>query len=85
MTWIWLVSKIECLSMGMDGREQRSLGKLWHFWEGVTLHSAGVGHFLLPTINANFFFCIKSDMKHDRWCLQCQNTGVGIAVLVYRL
>jgi hypothetical protein len=55
MTWIWLVSKIECQSMGMDGREQRSLGKLQHFLESINLHSARVGHFLLPTINAFFF------------------------------
>ena len=47
MTWIWLVSKIECLSMGMDGREQRSLGKLQHCWEAwyvlftVTKHWGG--------------------------------------------
>jgi len=47
------VSEVECLSMGMDGREQSSLGKLQHCWESVNLHSAGVGHFLLPTINAN--------------------------------
>jgi hypothetical protein len=64
MTWIWLVSKIECQRMGMDGREQRSLGKLWHFWESVNLHSAGVGHFLLPTINANFFLY---KTWHEAW------------------
>jgi len=28
MTWIWLLSEIVCLSMDMDGKEQRSLGKL---------------------------------------------------------
>jgi len=28
MTWIWLLSEIECLSMGMDVREEISLGKL---------------------------------------------------------
>jgi hypothetical protein len=52
-----------------------ALGKLWHFWESVNLHSAGVGNFLLPTINANFF-CIKSDVNHGALCLQWQNTGV---------
>jgi len=29
-------------------------------------------------------FCIKCDVKHDAWCLQLQNTGVGIAGLVHR-
>jgi hypothetical protein len=36
-------------------REERPLGKLQHRWEGINLHPAGVGHFLLPTINANFY------------------------------
>jgi hypothetical protein len=48
-----LSSEIECLSMGMDGSEKRSLGKLQHCWESINLHPAGVGHLLLPTVNAN--------------------------------
>ena len=48
------VSEVECLSMGMDRREERSLGKIQHFWESISLHPAGVGHILLTTINANF-------------------------------
>jgi hypothetical protein len=55
MTWIWLLSKIECQSLGMNGREERSLGKLQHCLESINLHPARVGHFLLPTINTNFY------------------------------
>ena len=47
------VSEVECLRMGMDGREERSLGKIQHCWESISLHRAGVGHVLLTTINAN--------------------------------
>jgi len=60
------VSKIECQSMGMDGSEERSLGKLQHCWESDNLHSAGVGHFLLPTINTNFFLYKK---WLEAWCV----------------
>ena len=42
------VSEVQCLSMDMDGREDRSLAKIHKF------HPAGVGHVLLTTINANF-------------------------------
>ena len=52
MTWIWL-SEIEYLNMGMDGREERSLGKIQHCWESINLHPVEVGH-VLTTINANF-------------------------------
>jgi hypothetical protein len=31
------VLEVECLSMGMDGREQRSLGKIQHWWESINL------------------------------------------------
>ena len=55
MTWIWLVSKIECQSMGMDGREEDHLVN-FSTARSVDLHSAGVGHFLLPTINANLLY-----------------------------
>ena len=48
------VSEVECLSMGIDGREERSLGKIQHYWESIKIHPAGVGHVLLTTINANF-------------------------------
>ena len=48
------VSEVECLSMGMDGREERSLGKIQHCWESINLHPSGVGHILL-TISGNFF------------------------------
>ena len=54
--------------MGMVGREERSLGKLQHCWEIINLHPAGVGHFLLPTINENFLY--KSNVKHVVWCIQ---------------
>ena len=47
------VSEVECLSMGMDGREERSLGKIQHCWESINLHPVEVGH-VLTTINANF-------------------------------
>jgi len=40
--------------MGMDGKEERSLGKIQHCWESINLHPAGVGHVLLTTINADF-------------------------------
>ena len=66
MAWIWLLSKIECLSMGMDGREERSLGKLQYSWESINLHPAGVGHFLLPTFDANSFLYKK---WYAAWCL----------------
>jgi hypothetical protein len=48
------VSEVQCLSMRMDGREERSLGKIQHCWESIDLHLAGMGHILLTTINANF-------------------------------
>jgi hypothetical protein len=48
------VSEVECLSMGTDEREERSLGKIQHCWESISLHAAEVGHILLTTINANF-------------------------------
>ena len=48
------VSQVQCLSMGMDGREERSLGKIQHCWESINLHPSGVGHILLTTINAHF-------------------------------
>ena len=38
------VSEVECLSMGMDGREERSLGKIQKCWESIILHPAGVRH-----------------------------------------
>ena len=38
------VSEVECLSLGMDGREERSLGKIQHCWENSNLHPVGVGH-----------------------------------------
>jgi hypothetical protein len=41
--------------MGMDGREERSLDKVQHWWEIINIHPAGVGQFLLTTINTNFF------------------------------
>jgi len=47
------VSEVECLSMGMDGRGEISLGKIQHCWEHINLHPAGVGLILL-TINAHF-------------------------------
>jgi hypothetical protein len=40
--------------MGMDGREERSFGKIHHCWESINLHPAGVVHVLLTKINANF-------------------------------
>jgi len=49
------VSEVECLSMGMHGREDRSLGKIQHCWESISLHPAGGGSCLLTTITANFF------------------------------
>lgn len=60
------VSEVECL--GMDGREERSLGKIQHCWESINLHRAGVGHILLTIMNGNFW--TNSDMKHDVWCIQ---------------
>jgi len=48
--------------MGMDGGEERSLGKLQHRWESINLHPSGVGHFLLPTINAKLPLFIKQGM-----------------------
>jgi len=33
MTWFWL-SEVEWLRMGMEGREERSLGKIKHCWGG---------------------------------------------------
>jgi hypothetical protein len=48
------VSKVQSPSMGMDGREERSLGKFQHCWESINLHPAGVGHVLLTTMNATF-------------------------------
>ena len=39
------VSEKECLSMGMHGREERSLGKIQHCWESIIFHPVGVGHF----------------------------------------
>jgi hypothetical protein len=48
------VSEVKCLSMGMDGREERALGKIQHCWEINNLHPTGMGHILLTTINANF-------------------------------
>ena len=48
------VSEVECLSMGMDGREERSLGKIQHCWESINLHPSWVGHILLTTISGNF-------------------------------
>ena len=47
------VSEVECLSMGMDGREERSRGKIQPCWESINLHPAGVGHIFLTTINAS--------------------------------
>jgi len=46
------VLEVECL--GMDGREERSLGKIQHCWESINLHPAGVGHILLTIMNGNF-------------------------------
>jgi len=46
------VSEVECLRMGMDGREERSLAKIQHWWENISLNPAGVGHILLTTIKA---------------------------------
>ena len=40
--------------MGMDGREERSLGIIQHCWESINIHPAAMGHVLLTTINANF-------------------------------
>jgi len=40
--------------MGMDGKEEISLGKIQHCWESINFHPAGVGQVLLTTINANF-------------------------------
>jgi len=54
--------------MGMDGREERSLGKIQPCWKSINFHPAGVGHILLTTINANFW--TNSDVKHDAWCIQ---------------
>jgi hypothetical protein len=48
------VSEVKCLSMGRDGREERSLGKIQHCWKSINLHPARMGHILLTTINANF-------------------------------
>jgi len=45
MTRIWLLSEADCPSMGMQGREERSLGKLQHCWESIKLHPSGVDHF----------------------------------------
>ena len=42
--------------MGVVGREGRSLGTLQHCWESINLPPAGVGQFLLPTINANVLY-----------------------------
>jgi len=39
------VSEVECLSMGMNGREERSLDKIQHCWGSIKLHLVGVGHF----------------------------------------
>ena len=36
MTWIWLLSKIECQSMGMDGREERALANFSIAWRWLT-------------------------------------------------
>ena len=38
------VSEVECLSMGMHGREDRSLGKIQHCWESINLHPVGLGY-----------------------------------------
>ena len=62
------VSEVQCLSMGMDGREERSLGKIQYCWESINFHPAGMGHILL-TINAIFFWT-NSDVKHDIWCIE---------------
>ena len=39
------VSEVACLSLGMDGREERSLDNIQHCWESINLHPVGVGHF----------------------------------------
>jgi len=49
------VSEVEWLSMGMDGREEWSLGKIQHCWESINLPPAGMGHVFLTTTNANLF------------------------------
>jgi hypothetical protein len=41
------VSKVECLSMGMNGRGESSLGKIQHCWESISLTSCwGGSHFI---------------------------------------
>jgi hypothetical protein len=64
------VSEVECLSMGMGGREERDhLVKFSSAGRVLTnLHPAGVGHVLLATINAIFW--TNSDVKHDAWFIQ---------------
>ena len=47
------VSQVQCLSMGMGVRGERSLGKLQHGWQSINFHSVAVGHILLTTINAH--------------------------------
>jgi len=61
------VSEVECLCMGIDGREERSLGKIQHCWESINLHPAGVGHILLKLMQ---IFGQNSAMKLDAWCKQ---------------
>jgi hypothetical protein len=54
--------------MGVDAREERSLGKIQPCWERINLHSAGVGQVLL-TVNAKFL---------DIHCPEHeQNNGLG--------
>jgi len=73
VTWIWLLLKSECQSMGMDGREERSLGKLSCAGRVLTFILLGWVSFYYQQLMQ--ISCIKSDLKHDVWCLQWQNTG----------
>ena len=59
------VSEVEWLSIGMDGREERSLGIIQHCWESINIHPAAMGHVLLTTINENFL----DQQWCETWCV----------------
>ena len=81
------VSEVECLSVGMDGREERLLGKIQHCWESIKLHPVGVGHIWL-TINAHFLdkewretWCVV--YTTTKYCGGYLNFGAGFLKIIF--
>ena len=81
MTWIWLLLKIECRSMGNGWEERDHLVNFSTAGRVLTFILLGWVTFYYQQLMQ--IFCLKSDVEHDAWCLQWQNTGVGIAGLVH--